>query len=455
MSKPDVLVIDDDESITSTVSNYLASKGYSVTVANDSEDALELLSTRRFAIVLSDIYIDRLTGLDILRHAQQHAPDTPVILMTARGSIRTTVEAEMGGAFDYLAKPFDLKDLLAVIQRAECSLQGQPDSEPQEDLEQFGGMIGFSGPMVEVYKRIARSARSDDTVLILGDSGVGKELVARAIHDHSARSNKPFVAVDSGAVSGSLFESEVFGALRGSFTGADRDRPGIVETARGGTLFFDEVGEVPLEFQAKLLRFLQEKEYRPVGAGAARKADVRVISATNRNLHEMVQEGKFREDLLYRLNVLRIEVPPLRERRSDIPFLVKRILAEVCESSGKNVWFDAAAEQALLQHDWPGNVRQLQNVIRGLVTMEPAGALSKQALERQLVEAGRQAPEEEEPVELDAVERQQILRVLDQAGGNKTRAAEMLGIQRRTLYKKLARIERDRSPEPAGDDRSS
>jgi len=453
MSKSDVLVIDDDESITSTVSNYLASKGYSVTVANDSEDALELLSARRFAIVLSDIYIDRLTGLDILRHAQQQAAGTPVILMTARGSVRTTVEAETGGAFDYLAKPFDLKDLLAVIQRAELSRQAQPEPEAEEDLEQFGGMIGFSGPMVEVYKRIARSARSDDTVLILGESGVGKELVAKAIHDHSARSNKPFVAVDSGAVSGTLFESEVFGALRGSFTGADRDRPGIIETARGGTLFFDEVGEVPLEFQAKLLRFLQEKEYRPIGAGAPRKADVRVIAATNRNLRQMVQEGKFREDLLYRLNVLLIEVPPLRERRSDIPFLVKRILSEVCESSGKSVWFDAAADQALLQHDWPGNVRQLRNVIRRLVTMEPPGSLSKQALERQLEDGGRKAPEEDEPVELDAVERQQILRVLDQAGGNKTRAAEMLGIQRRTLYKKLARIERDRGFETAADDR--
>ncbi|MBL0158892.1 MAG: sigma-54-dependent Fis family transcriptional regulator [Bryobacterales bacterium] len=295
MSKPEILVIDDDESITATVSNYLASKGYRVTVANDSEGALELLDAGKFAIILSDIYIDRLTGLDILRHAQERDAGTPVILMTARGSVRTTVEAEMGGAFDYLAKPFDLKDLLVVIQRAERSRETQPDGEPAEDLEQFGGMIGFSAPMVDVYKRIARSARSDESVLILGESGVGKELVAKAIHDHSSRSNKPFVAVDSGAVTGSLWESEVFGSLKGAFTGAERDRPGIVETARGGTLFFDEVGEVPMEFQPKLLRFLQEKEYRPVGAGAPRKADVRVIAATNRSLDEMVRDGKFRK----------------------------------------------------------------------------------------------------------------------------------------------------------------
>lgn len=443
MDKPKILVIDDDEAISTTVSNYLASKGYSITVANDSEDAMAFLDSREFAVVLSDIYIDQLTGLDILRRAQERHPDTPVVLMTARGSVRTTVDAEMGGAFDYLAKPFDLKDLLAVIQRAERSREPQPEAVSFEDLEQFGGMIGFAPSMVEVYKRIARSARSNDTILILGESGVGKELVAKAIHDHSSRAAKPFVAVDSGAISGSLWESEVFGALKGSFTGADRDRPGIVETARGGTVFFDEVGEVPIEFQAKLLRFLQEKEYRPLGAGAPRQADVRVIAATNRNLDGMVREGKFREDLLYRLNVLRIEVPPLRERRSDIPFLVKRILAEACAVRGKNIWFDSESERILLQHDWPGNVRQLQNVVRRLVTLEPPGATSEAVLRRHLEESSRPASEDEEPVELNAVERQQILRVLDQTGGNKTRAAELLGIQRRTLYKKLARMERD------------
>ncbi|MDP2999080.1 MAG: sigma-54 dependent transcriptional regulator [Bryobacterales bacterium] len=442
MSKPEILVIDDDEAITATVSSFLTAKGYRVTVANDSEEALDLLDTARFPVVLSDIYIDRLTGLDVLRHAKERDPHTCVILMTARGSVRTTVEAEMGGAFDYVAKPFELRDLLQVIERAERSREAQPEEESQEDLEQFGGMIGFSPQMIGVYKRIARSARSDETVLLLGESGVGKELVARAIHDHSSRAGKPFVAVDSGAVSGSLWESEVFGALRGAFTGADRDRPGIIETARGGTVFFDEIGEVPLEFQAKLLRFLQEKEYRPLGAGAPRKADVRVIAATNRNPEEMTREGKFREDLLYRLNVLRIEVPPLRERRSDIPFLVRRFLGEACESSGRKTWFDSEAERLLEQCDWPGNVRQLQNVIRRLVALEPPGAVSQEVLKRQLEESSRPAPEEE-PMELEAVERQQILRALDQAGGNKTRAAEILGIQRRTLYKKLARIERE------------
>lgn len=445
MSKPEILVIDDDESITTTVSRYLTAKGYRVTAANDSEEALDLLGATRFPIVLSDIYIDRLTGLDILRHAKERDPDACVILMTARGSVRTTVEAEMGGAFDYVAKPFELGNLLQVIERAERSRETRPADEPPEDLEQFGGMIGFSPRMIEIYKRIARAARSDETALLLGESGVGKELVARAIHDHGSRAGRPFVAVDSGAVSGSLWESEIFGALKGAFTGADRDRPGVIETALGGTVFFDEIGEVPLEFQAKLLRFLQEKEYRPLGAGSPRKADVRVIAATNRNLEQMTREEKFREDLFYRLNVLRIEVPPLRERRSDIPFLVRRFLAEACESSGRKTWFDSEAERLLEQYDWPGNVRQLQNVIRRLVALEPPGAVSQAVVKKQLEEPDRPAPDDEESMELDAVERQQILRVLDQAGGNKTRAAEMLGIQRRTLYKKLARMEREQA----------
>ena len=442
MSKPEILVIDDDESITTTVSGFLRAKGYRVTTANDSEDALESLNKSRFAVVLSDIYIDRLTGLDILRHAKERDENTCVILMTARGSVGTTVDAEMGGAFDYLAKPFDLKDLLRVIERAEQSGKQQPAEELSEDLNQFGGMIGFSPPIVAVYKHLARAARSDETVLILGESGVGKELVAKAIHDHSSRASKPLLAVDSGAVSGSLWESEVFGALKGAYTGADRDRPGIIESARGGTLFFDEIGEIPIEFQAKLLRFLQEKEYRPLGAAAPRKADVRVIAATNRNPEKMVFEGKFREDLLYRLNVLRIEVPPLRDRHGDIPFLVRRFLDDACQSSAKKLWFDADAAQLLEQYAWPGNVRQLQNVIRRLVAMEPPGVLSADVVERQLDESSRPEPEEE-AMELDAVERQQILRVLEQTGGNKTRAAEVLGIQRRTLYKKLARIERE------------
>jgi len=440
MPKPAILVIDDDTSITTTISNFLRAKGYSVTVANDSDDALEMIAGNRFPLILSDIYIDRLTGIDILRVARERDPEVCVILMTARGSVSTTVDAEVGGAFDYLAKPFDLKDLLLVIEKGSSS-RNVPDEAPSvEDLQQYGGMIGFAPSMVEVYKRIARSAKSDETVLILGESGVGKELVAKAIHDNSARSKSPFVAVDSGAVAGSLWEAEVFGALKGAYTGADRDRAGIIESARGGSVFFDEIGEIPHEFQAKLLRFLQEKEFRPVGAGAPRKADVRVMAATNRNLDQMVLTGNFREDLLYRLNVLRIEVPPLRDRRADIPFLVKRFLDDACENSDKRSWFEADASKLLAEFDWPGNVRQLQSLVRRVVAMESAGAISAVVVQREL-EQNQRGESEEGITELDAVERQHIMKVLKQADGNKTKAAEILGIQRRTLYKKLARME--------------
>jgi DNA-binding NtrC family response regulator len=448
MSKPSILVIDDDESITLTVSRYLAAQGYTIAVANDGDDALAEARTGAYPIIVSDIYVDQVTGLDILESARKANPNVAVVLMTARGSVRTTVEAEMKGAFEYLAKPFELSTLLQVIQRA---LAVAADPEPvgiEEDLQQFGNIVGFSTAMVEVYKKIARSARSEDPVLIVGETGVGKELVARAIYEHSKRAGGPFVAVDSGAVTGSLWESEVFGAVRGAFTGAERDRSGVIETARGGVVFFDEIGEIPLDFQPKLLRFLQEKEFRPVGSGAPRKADVRVIAATNRTLESMIKDGKFREDLYYRLNVLRVDVPPLRDRRPDIPFLVKHFLESATAAAQKKIWLTAEAVSALEQHSWPGNVRQLQNTISKLVALSSPGPVSaldvRAAIASAPPAAGNEADDsgEDEVKELNEIERRQILRVLEETGGNKTRAAEILGIQRRTLYKKLARMER-------------
>jgi DNA-binding NtrC family response regulator len=451
MSKPSILIIDDDESITATVSRFLRAHGYPVAVANDGADALAEARSGAYPIIISDIYIDQVTGLDILEAAREANRNAAVVLMTARGSVRTTVEAEMQGAFEYLAKPFELSRLLAVIERAEAARTEPEAASLEEDLQQFGNIVGFSPAMVEVYKRIARCARSEDAVLIIGETGVGKELVARAIHEHSKRATGPFVAVDSGAVTGSLWESEVFGAMRGAFTGADRDRPGVIETARGGSVFFDEIGEIPLDFQPKLLRFLQEKEFRPVGSGAPKRADVRVIAATNRALEAMVKQGKFREDLYYRLNVLRIDVPPLRERRSDISFLVKHFLEGANTAAQKKIWLTAEAISALEQYTWPGNVRQLQNTISKLVALSPPGPVSaadvREAIAAAPVGPGDEAAntDEEEIRDLDELERRQILRVLEETGGNKTRAAEMLGIQRRTLYKKLARMGREDS----------
>ena len=445
MNKPTVLVIDDDESITETIKTFLAAKGYEVTAVNGGEQALGLIRQGCFPIILSDIYIDRISGLQILEEARRRDRDSVVILMTARGSVRTTVEAEQAGAFEYLPKPFEMRALLGLIERAEAYLQ-KPLLEPDEaeELKQFEKIVGFSPPMVEVYKKIARSARSEDTVLIVGETGVGKELVARAIHEHGPRPSAPFVPVDCGAVPGPLWESEIFGSVRGAFTGADRDRLGLVETARQGTIFFDEIGEIPADFQAKLLRFLQEKEFRPVGSGAPRKAAVRIIAATNQPLEQRLHEGRFRQDLYYRLNVLRIDVPPLRDRRSDIPLLVRRFLGEATEAAGKRVWLEPAAERLLEAHAWPGNVRQLQNTIQRAVALTPPGPISADTLRPFLRGLPVETESDESSGELSSVERRQILKVLEEAGGNKTKAAKILGIQRRTLYKKLSRIERER-----------
>jgi len=444
MSKRRILVIDDEESITQTIASFLRTKGYDVTAINDGEDALEAVAEGTFGIVISDIYIDRVTGLDVLERSRSGGKKSAVILMTARGSVRTTVEAEMGGAFDYLAKPFEMRNLLSVVERAEAYLSSdEPGALKTAEPETFGNIVGFSPPMVEVYKRIARSAKSDETVLIVGETGVGKELVARAIHEHSARAKAPFIPVDSGAVTGSLWESEVFGSIRGAYTGADRDRQGVIDSARGGSVFFDEIGEIPLDFQPKLLRFLQEKEYRPVGAGVPKTADVRVIAATNRKLESMVREGRFREDLYYRLDVLRIEIPPLRERQSDIAFLVRKFLDEANVRAHKRVWLAEDSQKLLSEHPWPGNIRQLRNAIQRVVALNPPGPVGLDALRPLLGGAFAENAGEEISEELGDVERRQILRVLNDCGGNKTKAAEILGIQRRTLYKKLARIERE------------
>ncbi len=434
MAKPPVLVIDDDESIARTISMFLEANGYPVTVATTGEDALREVRAARHPIVISDIYIDRVNGIEVLEAARAADPGTAVIVMTARGSVRTTVEAEAGGAFDYLAKPFEMRQLLAAVERA--ATPAAPPAE-EEKLESFGDILGFAPPMVEVYKKIARFARSGETVLITGESGTGKELVARALHKNGPRAARPFAPVDCGAVPGTLWESEIFGSTRGAFTGADRDRPGVVETARGGTVFLDEIGEVPLEFQPRLLRFLQEKEYRPVGAGAPRKADVRVLAATNRALDRMVAEGRFREDLFYRLDVLRIDLPPLRERRGDIPILIRRFM-----EGAQGVWLEPEAVEVLADQPWPGNVRQLQNAVARLAALRPSGAITREDALAAVSgpDPEPSAAEEEESTQLSELERRQILKVLEQTGGNKTRAAELLGIQRRTLYKKLERM---------------
>jgi DNA-binding NtrC family response regulator len=388
-------------------------------------------------LVLSDIYIDRVTGLDILKAAKDANPACAVILITAKGSVRTTVEAEARGVFDYLAKPLELSDLLEVVERAARSLQ--PEERRVADAASDEEMVGVTPVMVELYKNIARAARSEASVLIRGETGGGKELVARAIHLASSGAEQPFVPVDCAAIPENLWESELFGAIKGAFTSAEKDRAGIVEQARSGTVFLDEIGEIPTSFQAKLLRFLDAKEYRPVGATAPRMARVRIVAATNRPLEAMVEAGEFRADLYHRLNVLQIQVPPLRERSQDIPLLANRFLNEANRRQGRHARLEPAAMKALQAHEWRGNVRELKNVIERMVAMFSPGLLGEAEVRRALATGLAEEAPSNNAQTLEDAEKRHVMEALRLSGGNRTLAAERLGIQRRTLYKKLER----------------
>ena len=436
-TRPSVLLVDDDEGITFSISTLLEAKGYPVTVTNSGSEGLRLASEARFPLVLSDIYIDRVTGLDILRAAKQANPACAVILITAKGSMRTTAEAEGQGVFDYLAKPLELSHLLEVVDRAARSLEPvEPVAlEAASDEE----MVGVTPVMIDLYKNIARAARSEDTVLIRGETGSGKELVARAIHVASSVAQLPFVPVDCAAVPENLWESELFGSIRGAFTSAEKDRAGIVEQARGGTVFLDEIGEIPTSFQAKLLRFLDAKEYRPIGATAPKTARVRILAATNRPLEAMVEAGEFRADLYHRLNVLQIHVPPLRERSQDIPLLADRFLNEANRRQGRHARLEPAALKALEAHEWRGNVRELKNTIERMVAMSSPGPLGETDVRRALTTGLAERAPTTSAETLEDAEKKHVMEALRLAGGNRTLAAERLGIQRRTIYKKLER----------------
>ena len=434
--KPPVLLVDDDEGITFPIATFLEAKGYPVTVTNHGSEGLRLTQTAQFTLIVADIYVDRVTGLDILREAKKADSRSAVILMTAKGSVRTTVEAELSGAFDYLPKPVDLNRLLKVLQRAELSLQ--PGEAPTPEATSGEEIVGVTPVMVELYKNIARAARSEATVLIRGETGSGKELVARAIHFASDRARQPFLPVDCAAIPENLWESELFGSIRGAFTSAEKDRAGLIEQARDGTVFLDEIGEIPLSFQAKLLRLLEAKEYRPVGASAARMVRARILAATHRQLEAMIQAGEFRADLYHRLNVLRIDVPPLRERVEDIPLLTARFLADANARQCRHTTLEPMAVKALESQAWPGNVRELKNTIERMVAMSSPGPLGEVEV-LQALHAGAPGQPDANARTLEEAEKEHVLEVLRACGGNRTLAAERLNIQRRTLYKKLER----------------
>lgn len=433
-----LLVVEDDSSVRSTITTFLELEGYSVDAVASTREALERLRDDAYPIVISDIYVDERTGLDVLETARKKNPNCAVILMTARGTMETVMKATQGGAFDYIAKPFELDRMLDTVKRAEAAVSEQDEEEGTEiDDLPASEMIGSSAKMVEIYKTISLVAPTNATVLLEGETGTGKEMIARMIHNNSPRANQPFVPVDCGSIAPTLIESELFGAVKGAYTGADRDRMGVFEAANNGTVFLDEIGDLELGFQLSLLRFLQEKEIRPLGSARGRKVDVRVIAATNRDLQKMVEQGKFREDLWYRLNVVRIILPPLVERRGDVPLLAHYFLKRYNERYSQQAKLTAAGLAALENYSWPGNVRQLQHMLERLTILAPQGKIDEAAV--------REAIELTEPRDIASdtladTEADQIRRVMAATGGNKSRAAKILGIERKTLYRKLDRM---------------
>jgi DNA-binding NtrC family response regulator len=431
-----IILVEDDPAVRATLVTFLEMEGFDVEAYSNSRGAIERLSNGGCPLVISDIYIDDRTGIDILNAAKKQDSTCTVILMTARGTIETVMAATRNGCFEYLAKPFELDTLLEAVKRAIAARTPDDDEVEAEDLPE-SEMIGSSARMINIYKTVAQVAPTDATVIILGETGTGKELVARMIHRNSERSQFPFVPVDCGAIPAALLESELFGAMRGAFTGADRDRTGVFEAAHRGTVFLDEIGDIDGAFQVKLLRFLQEREIRPVGASRAKTVDVRIVVATNRDLQKMVDEGKFREDLWHRLNVVTLKMPPLRERRADVPLLAHFFLNKYNARYSRHVKMTDSGLRELNNFIWPGNVRQLQHLIERLSILAPNDRIDAEAVQDAIAAMEQKEGGGETLAETEA---DQIRRVLAATGGNKSRASQVLGIERKTLYRKLERM---------------
>ena len=442
-----ILVVDDDLAHRTMLRTLLASWGYDVLEADDGSVAVEAVRRRPFDLVLMDIRMIRTSGIEALEEIKAFNPAIPVILMTAYASVETAVEALKKGAYDYLTKPLDFDVLRLAIGRAmEHSRLREENRLLKETLRlQFdrGNLIGRSAAMTRLLETVAQVAPSEATVLITGESGTGKEMIAGAIHYNSPRREGPFIKINCAAIPETLLESELFGHEKGSFTGADRRKEGKFRQASGGSLFLDEVSEMSLAMQVKLLRVLQEREITRVGGEEVIRVDVRVIAATNRDLLREIEAGRFRTDLFYRLNVVTLHVPPLRERRDDIPLLAEHFLRGFAEKNRKDVrGFTPQAMDRLLRYDWPGNVRELMNTVeRGVVmTRSPfidEGELTPILLDRQAAGGPASPTGAAGESSLEALEKATILKTLEQTGGNKSEAARRLGITRRTLHQKL------------------
>jgi two-component system, NtrC family, nitrogen regulation response regulator GlnG len=468
-----ILVADDDRAIRMVLNQALARLGHDVRLTGNAATLWRWIADGEGDLVITDVIMPDENGLDLIPRIKRVRPDLRVIVMSAQSTLLTAVKATERGAFEYLPKPFDLRELVSVVERALSAPQSAPAAPPEEDAEEQLPLIGRSPAMQEIYRAIARLMGTDLTVMITGESGTGKELVARALHDFGKRRSGPFVAINMAAIPRELIESELFGHERGAFTGATARGVGRFEQAKGGTLFLDEIGDMPAEAQTRLLRVLQEGEYTAVGGRAPIRVDVRIIAATHRDLPQLIRQGLFREDLFYRLNVAPIRLPPLRERSSDVPALVRHFASLAAREGLPLKNLDAAAMEQLRRYRWPGNVRELENLVRRLAALYSQETIGPDVIEAELAEA---APTTARPTEAAAgeglsaaverhitdyfaahrgalpaaglydrvlreIERPLIVATLGATRGNQIKAANLLGLNRNTLRKKIRELD--------------
>ncbi len=458
MNAGSVLVVDDSEVIRGGIAEKLSSSGFRVSVAGDGAEAIKLAKQSTFDVVITDIVLPKVDGIQLLKFFRENHPGVPVILITGHATLETAIEAIRWKAFDYLLKPFELADLLSLTKEAlkygRKTKKGQPgDSALTRETPPgilLGEIIGSSPVMQDIYKMVAKVARADCTVLILGESGTGKELIAKAIHYNSKRKDKPWIPINCGAIPGELLESELFGHEKGAFTHAFRSRPGRFELAHKGTIFLDEIGEMPLPLQVKLLRVLQERCFERVGGVKTIKVDIRVIAATNKNLEELVKNGKFRGDLYYRLNVVPIELPPLRCRLEDLEPLINHFLHYFCHL--RDIPLKKISPEVMErfhEYEWPGNVRELENLLERLVILVEGDEITLEDLPPRFKSRKELHPEGVDfefpstgislKAEMEKYETRLIFKALEKANGVKSEAARLLGINRTTLLEKLRR----------------
>jgi DNA-binding NtrC family response regulator len=442
MDEFQILFVDDDQQILEIVSAYLSRFGYHVDTANNGSIAIEKIQHKDYAVVFTDLIMPEISGLDLLRSIKRSNPTTEVVIVTGYGTIESAIEALKLGGYDYLQKPINFERLKILIERIiekrKLLLENIQIRQRLKDRFSFDQLIGKSPKMQQLYEIIDRISTSSPTVLIQGESGTGKELVANVIHQNSGRRDKPFIPVNCGAISEGLLESELFGHIKGAFTGAIKDNIGLFKAADGGTIFLDEIAEVPPALQVKLLRALQERKIRPVGDTREFGIDVRVIAATNKVLEKAIENKSFRKDLYYRLNVISIQLPSLREIKEDVPFLVQHFMKKFSQETNRQVTRVAPDALDLLMHyDWPGNVRQLENIIERAFALGDGDMISVKDLPSELRDMDRLSTIDDACLNLVANEKVLIKRALQQAKGNKAEAAQLLGINITTVYRKM------------------